>query len=72
MQLIEDAKKVLLQAWSVRLSALAAVAGALAQFQDQLPAIQPYLPSKYLGAISITCAVAATAARLIKQESMHE
>lgn len=70
MTLIDDVKKVLLQSWSVRFSVLAAVAGALAQFQDQLASIQAFVPAKYFGIISIVCALGATAARVIRQERL--
>jgi hypothetical protein len=70
MTLIDDVKKVLLRSWSVRLTVISAVAGALAQFQDQLPAVQPYLPAHLMGPLSIACALGATIARVIRQENI--
>lgn len=70
MTLIDDVKKVLLRSWSVRLTVISAIAGALAQFQDQLPAVQPYLPAHLMGPLSIACALGATIARVIRQENI--
>lgn len=70
MTLIDDVKKVLLRSWSIRLTVVSALAGALAQFQDQLPAIQPYVPQHLLGPLSIACALGATLARVIRQENI--
>jgi hypothetical protein len=72
MKLIDDAKKVLLQSWSVRLSVLSALAGALAEFQQQLPALQSFMPAHYFGPLSIACALGATLARVLHQERMEE
>lgn len=71
MKLIDDAKKVLLQSWSVRLTVLSAVAGALAEFQQQLPGLQSFLPAHYFGPLSIVCAIGATVARVLHQEGLE-
>jgi hypothetical protein len=70
MVLIDDVKKVLLLSWSVRLSSLAAVAGALAQFQPDLGSLRDFIPPGYFGIVSIICALGAVIARVIKQESI--
>ncbi|NUX58649.1 DUF7940 domain-containing protein [Paraburkholderia youngii] len=70
MTLIEDFKKVLLRSWSIRLTVLSAIAGALAQFQEQIPNIQAYVDPHLLGPISIACALGATVARVIHQENI--
>jgi hypothetical protein len=69
MELIDDVEKVIKHSWTIRLSIISAVAGALAQFQDQLPAVAPYI-GHWVGPLSIACAIGATVARTIKQEKI--
>jgi hypothetical protein len=70
MVFIDDVKKVLLKSWAVRFSVLSALLGTIAQFQAQLPMIQGFVPAQWYAAASITCAVAATLARVIHQEEI--
>lgn len=70
MTLIDDAKNVLLKSWASRLGIIAAVAGILAQLNDQLPLIRDYVPSQYFAILSIVCAASVGIARIIRQRSI--
>lgn len=68
MRLVKDARRVASKAWSVRLSALAAVAGTL---ELVLPIVIPALPSGWALKVSILLAVSSLVARLIDQPKMR-
>jgi hypothetical protein len=70
VKLIDDAKKVLLRSWSVRLSVASAITGGMAEFQQQLPGLQSFVPAHYFAPLSIACAIGAAAARVLHQESL--
>lgn len=71
-ELVEKARTVLLKSWASRFGMLAAVFGALAQFQDQLPMIQAYVPKNVFGAVTVLCSIAVPLARIVKQYELRE
>lgn len=64
MILIEDAKNVLLKAWSVRFILLA---GALSGLEVVLPQLSAYFPAKTFTILSGLCTFAALIARVVAQ-----
>lgn len=70
MVFIDDVKKVLTKSWAVHLSVLSAVLGALAEFQQQLPGIQGFIPARWYAMASIVCALAVPLARVVRQETI--
>jgi predicted amino acid-binding ACT domain protein len=68
--LIDNASNVLLNSWSSRLGALAAVSGVLSEVQTNLPLIQAIVPAHTFSILSIVCAVGVSIARVIKQASI--
>lgn len=72
LELVEKARTVLLKSWASRFGMLATVFGALAQFQDQLPMIQAYIPKNVFGLLTIVCSIAVPLARIVKQYELRE
>lgn len=72
LELVEKARTVLLKSWASRFGMLATVFGALAQFQDQLPVVQAYIPKNVFGLLTIVCSVAVPLARIVKQYELRE
>lgn len=72
LELVEKARTVLLKSWASRFGMLATVFGALAQFQDQLPMIQAYVPKNVFGAVTVLCSIAVPLARIVKQRELRE
>lgn len=68
MQLTNDASKAG-RMWSVRLSVLAGILGAV---EATLPLWSSTLPTGTFAALSSVVAIAAAIARVIKQERLHE
>ncbi|MDR5757039.1 hypothetical protein [Caballeronia sp. LZ035] len=71
-ELVGQAKTVLFKSSASLLGMAAAAFGALAQFQDQLPMIQAYVPPRTFALVSLACAIAVPLARIIKQEQLRE
>lgn len=69
MKLIEDAKNVLLHAWSVRLALLAAAFGAA---EVALPFFAPFVPPKTMAILAALTSTAAAIARIVAQPDMHD
>jgi hypothetical protein len=68
MKLIEDAKTVLLRAWSIRLALLAAVFSAA---EVALPFFAPFVPPKTMAILALLASTGAAIARLVAQPTMH-
>lgn len=68
MELIQDAKNVLLKAWSVRLALLAAVFSAA---EVALPFFAPFIPPKTMAIMAIVSSMGAAIARVVAQPAMH-
>lgn len=68
MKLIEDARTVLLRAWSVRLALLSAVLSAA---EVALPYFAPFVPQHTMAILAIATSAAAAIARIVAQPSMH-
>lgn len=64
MELIEDAKAVLLKAWSVRLALLGA---AFSAAEVALPFFDPFLPPKTMAILALVSSAGAAIARVIAQ-----
>lgn len=71
-ELVGKARTVLLKSWASRFGMLATFFGALAQFQDQLPMIQAFVPKNVFGLLTIVCSVAVPLARIVKQYELRE
>jgi hypothetical protein len=71
-ELVGKARTVLLKSWASRFGMLATLFGALAQFQDQLPMIQAFVPKNVFGLLTIACSVAVPLARIVKQYELRE
>ncbi len=69
MQLIEDAKTVLLKAWSVRLALLAAVFSAM---EVALPFFAPFVPPHTMAILAVVASSGAAIARVVAQPKMRE
>ena len=69
MELIEDAKNVLLKAWSVRLALLAALFSAL---EVALPFFAPFVPAHTMAILAVVASSGAAIARVVAQPKMHE
>lgn len=69
---VERARHILLMSWSSRFGLAAAVSGGIAQFGEQLPAVQPYIPPHYFSVFAVVCAMAVPVSRIIKQEEIAE
>lgn len=67
--LIQDAKKVLRKAWSVRFMALAAV---LAGCESVLPLFTPARPSIWFALLTFAVVCGALVARFVAQPSIHD
>lgn len=70
LELVEDAKKILLMSWSARFGMLAAVLQTLAEFQDQLPVIKDFIPHGVFSLLAIACAIAVPLSRVMKQQGL--
>ena len=71
-EFVGEAKTVLLRSSASLLGMAAAAFGALAQFQDQLPMIQSFVPPRTFALLSLACAVAVPLARIVKQQQLRE
>ncbi len=69
MTLIEDAKSVMLKAWSVRLALLGA---AFSAAEVALPFFGPFLPEKTMAVMALLASMGAALARVIAQPSIHD
>jgi hypothetical protein len=69
MTLIEDAKSVLLKAWSVRLALLAALFSAA---EVALPFFAPFLPPRTMAIFALLASTGAAIARIVAQPKMHD
>jgi hypothetical protein len=69
MTLIEDAKSVLLKAWSVRLALLAALFSAA---EVALPFFAPFVPAHTMAILALFASSGAAIARVVAQPKMHE
>lgn len=67
MELIEDAKTVLLKAWSVRLALLGAVFSAA---EVALPFFAPFVPAHTMAILAVVASAGAAIARVVAQPSM--
>lgn len=68
MELIEDAKNVLLKAWSVRLALLAALFSAM---EVALPFFAPFVPQHTMAVLAVVASAGAAIARVVAQPKMH-
>jgi len=68
MKLINDAKTVLLKAWSIRLALLAAVFSAA---EVALPFFAPFVPPKTMAVLALLASTGAAIARLVAQPALH-
>lgn len=68
MTLIDDAKQVLLKAWSVRLALLAA---AFSAAEVALPFFAPFLPPKTMAVMALLASAGAAVARVVAQPKMQ-
>ena len=69
MELIVDAKNVILKAWSIRLALLAAVFSAA---EVALPFFAPFVPPHTRAILAVVASSGAAIARVIAQPKMHE
>ena len=67
MQLIDDAKTVLLKAWSVRLALLGAVFSAA---EVALPFFAPFVPAHTMAVLAVVASAGAAIARVVAQPNM--
>jgi hypothetical protein len=70
LELVTEAKKVLLMSWSARFGMLAAILQTLAEFQDQLPVIKDFIPHGVFSLLAIACAIAVPLSRVMKQQGL--
>lgn len=70
MQLIDNAREVLLKAWSWRFAALATVFSLLDLLNQLLPFLTSALPNKTLTTAAAVCGAGAVVARFLKQQNM--
>jgi len=70
MTLIDNAREVLLKAWSVRLALLSAVFALLDLAGQMLPFLSAYVPDKAFAAATAACGIAAVLARVTKQQNI--
>lgn len=68
MELIEDAKTVLLKAWSVRLALLGA---AFSAAEVALPFFAPFVPEHTMAVLAVIASSGAAIARVVAQPSLH-
>ena len=69
MELIADAKTVILKAWSIRLALLAAVFSAA---EVALPFFAPFVPPHTMAILAVVASSGAAIARVIAQPKMHD
>ena len=72
MELIEDAKTVLMKAWSVRLALLAAFFSGAEALALVLPYLDGIFPPHVLAGLGALSAIGAVGARVVSQPKMHE
>lgn len=73
--LIDDWKKVLTQAWSVKFgigAGIFTVLNFITQFSSLLPYMQGVLPDKTFMLLALACGVAGFAARFLKQNGFDD
>lgn len=68
MELIEDARNVMLKAWSVRLALLSALLSAA---EVALPYFAPFIPEHTMAILAIFTSAGAAVARIVAQPAMH-
>jgi len=68
MELIQDAKTVMLKAWSVRLALLGA---AFSAAEVSLPFFAPFVPEHTMAILSVVASCGAAIARVVAQPTMH-
>jgi ethanolamine utilization microcompartment shell protein EutS len=71
-ELVGKARTVLLKSWASRFGMLATLFGALAQFQDQLPMVQAFVPKNVFGWLTLACSIAVPLSRIVKQYELRE
>lgn len=69
MELVQDAKNILLKAWSVRLALLAAMFSAA---EVALPFFAPFVPPHTMAILAVVASSGAAIARVIAQPKMHD
>ncbi len=68
MQFVDNAKQILLKAWSVRLAILAALfSGA----EVALPFFVPFLPEKAMAILAVVASAGAAFARIVAQPKLR-
>lgn len=72
IELIADARTVLLKAWSVRLALLSAAFSGLEALSLVLPYLDGIFPSRTLAGLGALAAIGAVGARVVAQPKMHE
>lgn len=72
MELIEDAKNVLLKAWSVRFAILAGLFSGLEALTAVLPYLDGIFPPHALAGLGALAAIGAVGARIVDQPKMRE
>ncbi len=68
MELIEDAKTVLMKAWSVRLALLSAVLSAM---EVALPFFTTFIPPHTMAILAVCTSAGAAIARVVAQPKMR-
>jgi len=71
MNLIDDARRVLTQAWSVRFAAASSVLTIAGMLTESLPYLQGFIPDSAIKVLAAACGIAAVIARVIKQPKMR-
>ena len=69
MKLIDNARKVLRRAWSIRLSVLAAIFSAA---EVSLPFFTNLVPPNTMAVLAVFTAAGAAVARLVAQPTLHD
>lgn len=69
MRLIDDWRRTVKRAWSVRLALLS---GALSAIEFALPFMAPTVPSRRFAAAAAAVALAAAIARVVAQPKLHD
>jgi lysophospholipid acyltransferase (LPLAT)-like uncharacterized protein len=72
MELIHNAKAVLLRAWSVRLALLSALFSGAEALSLVLPYLDGIFPARTLAGLGALAAIGAVGARLVAQPKMDE
>lgn len=69
MELVKDAKNVLMHAWSIRLALLSAFFSAM---EVALPYFAPFVPEHTMSIMAVLVAAAAAVSRIVAQPDMHK